>query len=184
MATTIVLAPMMALPGDVVAESDSTIIPADGFYAIVFEMSEGVELEFNVTSDVAIYIAVLDDDTYQAYAAGGTVSTWLYITTSAVTTAEANVEAPEDGEYYLLMENSESSSPASVTVDYEFHGTGISLGGLAYAMIIGGVVGAVVAAVVAAAIMKKRKARKNEPVTNTLPEGTKDELNPPPQIPM
>jgi hypothetical protein len=63
------------------------------------------------------------------------------------------VEAPEDGMYYIVMQN-EDPAAASVTVDYELHAGNELL----YTLIIGGVVGAVVGLIIAM-VVKRRKSQ-------------------------
>jgi hypothetical protein len=137
------------------AETETATVHPGMFFALFFELSEGVELEFNMTSTVAVYVGVLDSTNYDSYSSTGDYTSTLFVTSSAVYQAEATVEAPADGRYYLIVENSVSSSSASVTIEYEFKGTGFSISGLALAMIVGGVAGAI--------IYRRRKSRKAVP---------------------
>jgi flagellar basal body-associated protein FliL len=176
--TAVVIASMTILSAGAAAERETATIQPGTFLALYFEMDEGAELEFTVTSSVAIYVAVLDEDNYQLYSAGDIIPSFLFLTNFPDTSVSETVEAPEDGRYYLLMENSASPSAASVTVDYEFHGTG----SLLLSLVVGAVV-AVVVAVVVGMIMKKRKAQPQAPAETPIAPA-QDELTGPPSPPM
>jgi len=149
----VVSASMTVLPGSVAADRETATIQPGTFVALYFEMDKGVGLEFTVTSNVAILVAVLDEDDYQSYSDGEAVSSPLLVTSAPVTSVSATVEAPEDGMYYIIMQN-EDPAAASVTVDYELHAGNELL----YTLIIGGVVGAVVGLIIAM-VVKRRKSQ-------------------------
>lgn len=142
------------------ADTETATIQPMSYYALFFQMDEGVGLKFTVTSTVPIYVAVLDTTNYNSYSSTGTITTSLFLTSTAVTSAASTVAAPTTGRYYLVMENSASAQAASVTVDYSFEGTGVSLSGLA----IVGVIGAVAAVVVVIVVLMLKKKRGAGPL--------------------
>jgi hypothetical protein len=153
-------ASMIGISARVHADTENETVQPDMFLALFYEMDKGVTLKFSITSSVPIYIYVLDTTNYNSYSSSGTIPSALYRTISPVSSAESSVEAPATGRYYLIMENSASTQTASVTIDYSFEGTGLSLTGLGYAMIIGGIVGIVAFAVVGAMVLKRRKSKQ------------------------
>lgn len=143
------------------AETETATIQPGMYLALFFDLYEGNDLQFEVTSNVGVYVGVLDSANYNSYSTSGDFSSTLYISPSASTKIEGSVEVPSDGRYYLIVENSASSLAASVTVDYDVKGDGITLSGLASAAIVGGIIGAA-AAVAGAMVYRRRRAKSKE----------------------
>ncbi len=174
MLTAVMIASMTVLSTGAAADRETATIQSGTYLALYFDIDEGAEFEFTVTSTVEIYVAMLDDDNYQLYAAGADINAFLFLTNSPVTSVSSTVEVPEDGRYYLVIENSESQSAASVTIDYELHGSIIPLLLLVIVIVIGGVVGGIV-------MMRRNKAKA---AAQQQPAPRQDELTKPPNPPM
>lgn len=158
-----VVALASALGASARAQADTeteTVLP--GMYlALFYAMDDGVTLDFNVTSNVPVYVYVLDKANYDSYSVLGTIPSALYRTLSPVTVADSSVEAPADGKYYLIIENSASTQTASVTIEYSFGGTGMSAGVLIAIMVAAIIVIVVVVAIV---MVRKKKQQAQPPV--------------------
>ncbi len=149
----IVSASMASLPDSVAADRETATIQPGTFLALYFEMDKGVGLEFTVTSNVAILVAVLNEDDHQLYSDGEAVSAPLLVTSAPATYVTATVEAPVDGMYYVIVQNTDPAA-ASVVIDYEIHAGN----GLLYTLIAGGLIGAAVGLVIAM-VVKRRKSQ-------------------------
>ena len=154
----VVMALMAGLPVNSAAETETSTIQPGMYLALFFDLNEGNELQFEITSTVVVYVGVLDSANYNTYSTSGDFSSTLFITSSASTDIQGDIEAPSDGRYYLIVENTASSSSAFVTIEYVVKGDG-TLSGLASAVIIGGIAGAVGAAIGGAIVYRKRKAQ-------------------------
>lgn len=154
----VVLALAVGLPVNSTAETETSTILPGMYLALLFDLNEGNELQFEITSTVAVYVGVLDTTNYNSYSTSGDFSSTLFVTSSASTEIQGDIEAPSDGRYYLIVENTASSSSAFVTIEYDIKGDG-TLSGLAGAVIMGGIAGAIGAAIGGAIVYRRRKAR-------------------------
>jgi len=150
----VALASAIGTSANVQADTETETVLPGMYLALFYEMDKGVTINFNVSSTVPIYVYFLDKTNYDSYSALGTIPSALFRTLAPVATAESSVEAPADGRYYLIMENpSTASQTASVTIEYSFGGTGLSLIGLLIVLAIGVIIGLVVLII----ILKRRK---------------------------
>ena len=183
LSTVIALALTAGLPINSAAETKTANIQPDMYLALLFDLNEGNELQFEIASTVAVYVCVLDSANYHDYSTWGDFSSTLFVTTSALAEIEGSIEAPSDGRYYLIVENTASSSPASVIIEYDVKGAG-TLSGLADAAILGAIAGGIGAAIGGAIVYRKRKAqsRKVSP-DQSAEESGETPLSPPSQPP-
>ena len=183
LAISIAMAMMAGASVNTSAETETATVQPGMYFALFFDLKEGNVLEFEVTSTVAVYVGILDSTNFNSYSSTGDFSSTLFVTSAAETQTEGSVEAPSDGRYYFIVENSVSSSAASVTIDYEVTGDGLALSGLAIAIIVGGVAGAVGGGIAGVIIHRRRKAKTAAPEPGEQAEGDQEAPPVPPSQP-
>ena len=106
----------MVLPSSVSAKTyvsaTGEVIDQDDYWGKSFYASEGVEIQVSIDSDVAVDILLMDYNDfgeYQAVVDGDRDTFQYYVTGSkfSVTQFEYTFIIPQDGQYYIVIDNTE-----------------------------------------------------------------------------